>query len=90
MAEWPIASVLKTEGLKGSVGSNPTSSVFSFRKKIGRDRCPSGHRLLDSSSNFDVFTLVKNKGGPVPRRARYLKLPTQAKLLACSFFKRGN
>lgn len=26
VAEWPIASVLKTEGLKGSVGSNPTSS----------------------------------------------------------------
>lgn len=27
MAEWPIASVLKTEVLKGTVGSNPTSSV---------------------------------------------------------------
>lgn len=27
VAEWPNASVLKTEGLKGSVGSNPTSSV---------------------------------------------------------------
>lgn len=26
MAEWPIASVLKTEVPKGSVGSNPTSS----------------------------------------------------------------
>ena len=28
MAEWSIASVLKTEGLKGSVGSNPTLSAI--------------------------------------------------------------
>ena len=28
MAEWPIASVLKTEVLQGTVGSNPTSSVL--------------------------------------------------------------
>ena len=27
MAERPIASVLKTEGSKGSVGSNPTTSA---------------------------------------------------------------
>ena len=26
VAEWPIASVLKTEVLQGTVGSNPTSS----------------------------------------------------------------
>lgn len=38
VAEWPIASVLKTEGPQGSVGSNPTSSdlflseLFSFYK----------------------------------------------------------
>lgn len=31
MAEWSIASVLKTEGLKGSVGSNPTPSANSMR-----------------------------------------------------------
>jgi hypothetical protein len=28
VAEWPIASVLKTEVPQGSVGSNPTSSDY--------------------------------------------------------------
>ena len=35
MAEWPIASVLKTEVLQGTVGSNPTSSdLFSIMTEI--------------------------------------------------------
>ena len=32
MAEWSIASVLKTEGPKGPVGSNPTLSAIFFPK----------------------------------------------------------
>ncbi len=32
MAEWPNASVLKTEVLRGTVGSNPTSSDFYLKK----------------------------------------------------------
>jgi hypothetical protein len=33
VAEWPIASVLKTEGPQGSGGSNPSSSVISLIAK---------------------------------------------------------
>ena len=36
MAEWSNASDLKSEGLKGSVGSNPTLSVQCIRGGIGR------------------------------------------------------
>jgi hypothetical protein len=32
VAEWPNASVLKTEVLQGTVGSNPTSSVLYPKK----------------------------------------------------------
>lgn len=34
MAEWFMASVLKTEGLKGSVGSNPTTSSKYYLLKV--------------------------------------------------------
>ena len=33
MAEWPNASVLKTEVPQGTVGSNPTSSVMLMKKE---------------------------------------------------------
>ena len=37
VAEWSIASVLKTEEAKASVGSNPTlSATFGKQSKIGR------------------------------------------------------
>ena len=36
MAEWSIASVLKTEGLKGSVGSNPTLSATLQNARIAQ------------------------------------------------------
>lgn len=36
MAEWSIASVLKTEGLKGSVGSNPTLSATLENARIAQ------------------------------------------------------
>ena len=34
MAEWPIASDLKSEGPKGSVGSNPTFSSKTVRASL--------------------------------------------------------
>ncbi len=43
VAEWPIASVLKTEDLKGSGGSNPSSSVIRLLSKLA---------LFDKISNF--------------------------------------
>lgn len=46
MAEWSIASVLKTEELNGSVGSNPTLSAKQKESNMSKDcgcgRSPTG------------------------------------------------
>lgn len=61
MAEWSIASVLKTEELQGSVGSNPTLSVLYMKSleiihwldseidKINSEAATIGEMLLEET-----------------------------------------
>ena len=69
VAEWSKAAVLKTVVLKGTVGSNPTSSAISvnYRKQQFTETTPSLRYLAGLQPNLhpgdvnDVSTMLASK-----------------------------